>query len=152
MLPCEMLKGEIMKKNRVYILLTLFFIVGIGYGFLREAVEDIVTKSLDPLYMILFDILSALVFMGLAIWLAFYIFKNGMPKLLAVLLIVAGALLTFYQLIRYTGIVPLDFLSRMNYPGFSLVTGSFLLISGGVFLIHPMTPQRPEIQDTKSYP
>lgn len=133
-----------MKKVIFYLMLVLFVAIGIGYGFLREIMRQVTARLLDPLFIILFDIFSALIFMALVLWLAFYLSRNGMSKPLALLSIVAGALLTFYQLIRYTGIVPLalDFLSRINYPGFSLVTGSFLLISGIVFLIHPMQPQR----------
>lgn len=133
-----------MKKNWFYLMLVLFVVIGIGYGFLREVLRGVTARTFDPLLIILFDIFSALIFMALLLWLAFYLSRNGMSKPLALLQIVVGTLLTFCPLIRHTGIVPMafDFLGRMNYPGFSLVTGSFLLISGIVFLIHPVQPQR----------
>jgi len=128
-----------MKKIKFYLMLVLFVTVGIGYGFLREIMRQVTARLLDPLFIILFDVFSALIFMALVLWLAFYLSRKGMSQPLALLLIVVGALLTFYQLIRYTGIVPMafDFLSSFNYPGFSLVTGSFLLISGIIAICGP---------------
>lgn len=123
-------------------MLVLFVTVGVGYGFLREVLRDVTTQSLDPLLIILFDILSSLIFMALVLWLAFYISRNGMSKPLAVLLLVVGALLTFSHLIRYAGFVNLNFLSNMSYPGFLFVTGSFLLIYGVIFLLRPLKPKQ----------
>ncbi len=123
-----------MKRIWFYLVLVFFAVVGIGDGFLREVLRDVTMQTLDPLLIILFDIFSALIFMALVLWLAFYLSRNDMSKPLATFLIVVGALLTFSQLIRYSGWINLGLLSDMSYPGFTLITGSFLLIIGIISL------------------
>ncbi len=65
-----------------------------------------------------------------------------MSKPLAILFILAGIFLTFHQLFRYSGFFNLEFISNMYYPGFSLVSGSFLLISGILILYQGVQSKR----------
>ena len=126
-----------MKKTIFNLVLVVFIAIGIGYGFLREALRDLTAQTLNPLLMILFDILSALIFIALAFYLSINLERNRVSKPLAILILVAGVFLTFAQLIRYSGILSLGFLSGMSYPGLFIITGSFLMIYGLFYLFRP---------------